>query len=72
MTENEFVIDPKHKPSLSSEVWIIRHKYTDDTVFEYWTYQGNKKKAFFNSFKYAEAALKKYIKNPEDYYILKV
>lgn len=64
--------DGKSQAKMSQEVWLIRHKETDETVFEYTTYQGNKKKAFFNSFKYAEEALNKYIKNPEDYYILRV
>lgn len=72
MTRDEMIFDGKHKPSLTNEVWIIRHKETDKTVFEYQTYQGNSKKAFFNSFRYAEMALNRYIKNPEDYYILKV
>jgi hypothetical protein len=64
--------DGKREAKLCQELWIIRHKKTDETVFEYSTYQGNQKKAFFSSFKYAEAALNKYIKNPENYYILKV
>lgn len=50
-------------------VWVIKHKETDEMVFEYQTYQGNKKKAFFNAPKYAEEVLKKYIRNPENYYI---
>ena len=62
----------KFEAKLSQEMWIIKHKDTDEVVFEYWTYQGNRKKAFFNSFKYAEEALNKYIRNPENYYILKV
>lgn len=70
--DNEIIFDPKHKPKLCEEIWLIRHKETDETVFEYWTYQGNAKKAFFNSYKYAEQALNKYIRNPKDYYILKV
>lgn len=64
--------DGKSEAKLCQESWIIRHKETDETVFEYRTYQGNRKKAFFNSFKYAEEALNKYIKNPENYYILRV
>jgi hypothetical protein len=72
MIEIETIFDGKSKPSLSSEIWIIRHKYTDDTVFEYRTYQGNKRKALFNLHKHAESVLNRYIKNPEDYYILRV
>ncbi|MEE0968188.1 MAG: hypothetical protein U0M06_02290 [Clostridia bacterium] len=45
---------------------------TDEIIFEYRTYQGNKKKAFFKSFRYAEEALKKYIKNPDMYYIVSI
>ena len=70
--ENERIFDGKSKPKLRGEIWLIKHKYTDDTVFEYRTYQGNAKKALFTSHAYAEQALKKYIRNPEDYYILKV
>ncbi len=66
------IFDGKSEAKLCQELWIIRHKETDETVFEYRTYQGNKKKAFFNSFKYAEEALNKYIRNPENYYILRV
>lgn len=72
MAESEWMWDGKTEAKMCDEVWLIRHKETDETVFEYKTYQGNKKKAFFNSFKYAEQALNKYIKNPENYYILRV
>ncbi len=64
------MFDGKNEPNLCDEIWLIKHKVTGKFVFEYRTYQGNKKKAFFNSFKYAEEALKKYIKNPHKYYIV--
>lgn len=69
--ENELILDGKHDPKLCVDVWLIKHKQTDATVFEYRTYQGNAKKALFTQHRYAEEALKKYIRNPEDYYILK-
>ena len=45
--------DGKSEAKLCNEIWFIRHKLTGEIVFEYKTYQGNKKKAFFNSFKHA-------------------
>lgn len=63
------VLDGKHEAKLSKEVWLIKHKDTDETVFEYRTYQGNVKKALFNSFRYAKQTLDKFIRNPENYYI---
>lgn len=66
------MFDGKSEAKLCKEVWVIRHKETDEVVFEYRTYQGNRKKAFFNSLRYAEEALKKYIKNPENYYVCAV
>jgi hypothetical protein len=62
--------DGKRGAKLSNTIWLIKHKITGEFVFEYSTYQGNKKKAFFNSFKYAEEALNKYIKNPDMYFIV--
>ena len=62
--------DGKREAKLSNAIWLIKHKITGEIVFEYGTYQGNKKKAFFNSFKYAEEALNKYIKNPDMYFIV--
>jgi hypothetical protein len=64
--------DGKREAKLCNEIWFIRHKLTGEIVFEYWTYQGNKKKGFFNSFRYAEEALEKYIKDPEMYFIMSV
>ena len=62
--------DGKSEAKLSNTIWLIKHKITGEFVFEYRTYQGNKKKAFFNSFKYAEEALNKYIKNSDMYFIV--
>ena len=62
--------DGKREAKLSNTIWLIKHKITGEFVFEYRTYQGNKKKAFFNSFKYAEEALNKYIKHPDMYFIV--
>lgn len=64
--------DGRSEAILCPEIWIIKHKQTDETVFEYRTYQGNKKKAVFNSPRYAKEALDKYIKNPDDYYVVQV
>lgn len=66
------MFDGRFDVKLSKEMWVIRQNETGDIVFEYRTYQGNQKKAFFNSYGYAEEALNKYIKNPEDYCICKV
>lgn len=66
------MFDGKCEPKLSNKIWLIKHKMTGEIVFEYRTYQGNKKKAFFNSFKYAEDALRKYIRNPDMYYIVSI
>lgn len=66
------MFDGKSEAKMSEFVWVIRHIATDEIVFEYRTYQGNKKKALFNSSDYAENALNKYIKNPENYYVCKV
>lgn len=66
------MIDGKSEAKLCKLAWVIRHIATDEIVFEYRTYQGNKKKALFNSSNYAEEALKKYIKNPENYYVCAV
>ena len=66
------MFDGKSEAKLCKEVWVLRHVKTDEVIFEYRTYQGNKKKALFNSFRYAEEALSKYIKNPENYYICAV
>jgi cytochrome c2 len=63
------MFDGKSEAKLCKKMWIIVHKKTGEIVFEYCTYQGNRKKAFFNSLKYAEEALNKYIKNPENYTI---
>jgi hypothetical protein len=60
----------KSEAKLCNTIWLIKHKITGEFVFEYRTYQGNKKKAFFNSFKYAEEALNKYIENPDMYFIV--
>lgn len=49
--------------------WVIRNSENGDIVFSYRTYQGNVKKALFTTAKYAEEALNKYIRNPENYYI---
>lgn len=57
---------------LFTELWAIQHKETGLFIFEYKTYQGNIKKALFNSVRYAEQALNKYIKNPEEYRIVRV
>lgn len=62
--------DGKSEAKLCNEIWFIRHKLTGEIVFEYKTYQGNKKKAFFNSFKHASEALDKYIKDPDMYFIM--
>ena len=64
--------DGKSTAKLTKSAWVIRHHLTDEIVFEYKTYQGNRKKAFFNSDRYAEETLNKYIRNPENYYICKV
>lgn len=66
------MLDGKSEAKLSNEIWLIAQKDTGLIVFEYRTYQGNKKKALFNSFKYADEVLKKYIRYPELYYIFKV
>lgn len=57
------------KPKETAGCWIIRNAETDEIVFSYCTHQGNAKKGIFNSYKYAEEALKKYIPNPQNYYI---
>lgn len=64
--------DGKREAKLCKEIWFIRHKLTGEIVFEYRTYQGNQKKAFFNSFRYAREVLEKYIKDPEMYFIMSV
>lgn len=56
----------------TNDCWVIRNTETDAIVFSYRTYQGNNKKGIFNSYKYAEEALKKYISNPQKYYICKI
>ena len=66
------MFDGKSKPKLCNEFWCLMHQETGEFVFEYQTYQGNKKKAFFNSYRYAEEALRKYIKNPEKYEIVSI
>lgn len=60
------------KPKETVDCWVIRNAETDEIVFEYFTYQGNRKKGVFNSYKYAEKALNKYIPNPQNYYICKI
>lgn len=65
------MLDGKSEAKLSDGVWLIAHK-TGKTVFEYRTYQGNRKKAIFNYRECAEEALQKYIKNPEEYYVFQV
>lgn len=64
--------DGKSEAKRTCEIWLIEHMDTGEVVFEYRTYQGNKKKALFNSKKRAEEALQKYIKNPEHYYVFKL
>lgn len=51
------------------ECWVIKNSKNGKTVVSYRTYQGNVKKALFTTAKYAEEALNKYIRNPENYYI---
>ena len=64
------IFDGKSDAKLSKKIWLIKHKFTGEIVFEYRTFQGNKKKAFFNSFKHADEALKKYIRDPEMYFLV--
>lgn len=64
--------DGKSEAVLCNEIWLIKHKLTGEFVFEYRTYQGNRKKAFFNSYKYARDVLEKYIKDNEMYFIVSV
>lgn len=66
------MFDGKSEAKLCNEIWLIKHKLTGEIIFEYRTYQGNKKKAFFNAFRYAEEALEKYIRNPNMYYIVSI
>lgn len=56
----------------TNDCWVIKNAETDAVVFNYCTHQGNIKKGIFNSYKYAEEALKKYIPNPQKYYICKI
>lgn len=63
------MFDGKSKPTEVSECWLIKNRENGDIVFTYRTFQGNVKKGLFNSMRFAEEALNKYIANPEQYYI---
>lgn len=60
------------KTKETNDCWVIRNQETDAIVFNYRTHQGNYKKGLFNSYKYAEEALNKYVSEPQNYYICKI
>ena len=63
------MFDVKWDAKEAPECWVIKNRKNGSVVFSYRTYQGNEKKALFSAAKYAEEALNKYIRNPENYYI---
>ena len=68
-TGGTVMFDGKWDAKEATECWVIKNRKNGNVVFSYRTHRGNEKKALFTAAKYAEEALNKYIRNPEDYYI---
>ena len=68
-TGGTVMFDGKWDAKEATECWVIKNRKNGNVVFSYRTHRGNEKKALFTAAKYAEEALNKYIRNPENYYI---
>ena len=63
------MFDGKWDAKEATECWVIKNRKNGNVVISNRTQRRTEKKALFTAAKYAEEALNKYIRNPEDYYI---